>query len=125
MIRGVVNAHLEATVRLTVRGPSGQVRRVTAIVDTGFDGWLSLPSALIADLGLPWQRRASAILADGSETIVDIHGGTVVWDRRQRAIPIDQADTTPLLGTALLADHELKAGFRARGKVAIKRLRST
>ena len=51
MIRGFVNAHLEAILRLTVRGPNGQIRRVTAIVDMGFDGWLSLPSSLIATSG--------------------------------------------------------------------------
>ena len=122
MITGVVNAHMEATIRLTLRGPSGQIRRVNAVVDTGFDGWLSLPPAFIAHLGLLWQRRGRAILADGSETIFDIYAGAVVWERRKRAIPIDEANTTPLLGTALLAENKLKAEFRPRGKVAIKRL---
>jgi len=52
MIRGAVNADREATIRLSVRGPSGQEREVDADIDTGFDGWLSLPPSLIADLGL-------------------------------------------------------------------------
>src|SRR5216684_3675277 len=103
MITGIVNAHLEATIRLTLRGPNGQVRRVKAVVDTGFDGRLSLPPALIADLGLSWHRRGRAILADGSESVFDIFAGVVVWDRRKRAIPIDEADTRPMVGTALLA----------------------
>ena len=124
MITGVVNAHLEATIRLTLSGPSGQIRRVNAVVDTGFDGWLTLPPALIARLGLSWDRRGDAILADGRESVFDIYAGTVVWDRRKRAIPIDEANTTPLVGTALLAEYELKAAFRRRGKVTIKRLPS-
>jgi clan AA aspartic protease len=123
MITGVVNAHLEATIRLTLRGPNGQIRRVNAVIDTGFDGWLSLPPAFIAHLGLSWHRRGRAILADASESVFDIYVGAVVWDRRKRAIPIDEADTTPLVGTALLAEYELKAEFRPRGKVTIKRLR--
>ncbi len=122
MITGVVNAHLEATIRLTLRGPNGQIRRVNVVVDTGFNGWLTLPPVLIVHLGLSWQRRGRAILADGSESVFDICAGVVVWDRRQRAIPIDEANTTPLVGTALLAEYELKAEFRPRGKVAIKRL---
>src|SRR5947209_19804881 len=122
MITGVVNAHLEATLRLTLRGPVGQIRRVNVVIDTGFDGWLSLPPGLIAHLGLPWHRRGRAILADGSESIFNIYAGVVVWDRRRRALPIDEADTTPLVGTALLAEYELKAEFRPRGKVTIKRL---
>src|SRR2546428_599440 len=116
MITGVVNAHLEATLRLTLRGPNGPNRRVNAVADTGFDGWLSLPPALIAHLGLPWDRRGRAILADGSARVFDIYAGVVVWDHRKRAIPIHEADTTPLVGTALLSDYELRAEFRPRGK---------
>jgi clan AA aspartic protease len=122
MITGVVNAQLEATIRLTIRGPNQRVLRMKAVVDTGFDGWLSLPSVLIAQLGLSWHRRGRAILADGSVSIFDIYAGVVIWDHANRTIPIDQADTTPLVGTALLAEHELVAPFRPRGKVTIKRL---
>jgi clan AA aspartic protease len=122
MITGVVNAQLEATLRLKLRGPNGQFRRVKAVVDTGFDGWLSLPPALIANLGLSWHRRGRAILADGSETVFDIYSGIVVWDRRKCAIPFDEAETTPLVGTALLARFALTAQFRPRGKVTITRL---
>ena len=122
MINGVVNAHLEPTLRLTLRGPQGQIRRVNAVVDTGFDGRLTLPPALIAHLGLVWDRRRSAFLADGSECFFDTYTGVVVWDRRQRVIPIHEADTTPLVGTALLAEHEVNAEFRPGGRVTIKRL---
>ena len=122
MITGVVNAHLEAILRLTLHGSNRRVRRVNAVIDTGFDGWLTLPPALIASLVLSWDRRGRAMLADGSERVFDIYVGVVVWDRRKRAIPIHEADTTPLVGTALLAEHELKADFRSRGKVTIKRL---
>jgi clan AA aspartic protease len=122
MITGVVNAQLEATLRLTLRGPNGQVRRVNAVVDTGFDGSLTLPPALIAHLGLWWHRRGRAILADGGECVFDIYTGVVRWDRRKYAIPIHEADTTPLVGTALLAEYKLEAEFRPRGKVTVKRL---
>lgn len=122
MINGVVNAHLELTLRLTLRGPNGQVRRVNAVVDTGFNGSLTLPPALIAQLGLSWDRCGSAILADGSESEFDIYAGVLVWDHRKRAVPIDEADTTPLVGTALLAEHALAAEFRPRGKVMIRLL---
>ena len=122
MITGIVNVHFEATIRLTLRGPSGQVRKVDAVIDTGFDGSLTLPPAIIAHLGLSWHRRGSAILADGSESVFDIYAGVVMSDRRKRSIPIHEADATPLVGTALLAEHELNAKFRPRGKVTIKRL---
>jgi predicted aspartyl protease len=57
MITGLVTSFYQATIRLIVRGPTGQAQEVEAVIDTGFDGALSLPSADIAALGLPWRRR--------------------------------------------------------------------
>jgi clan AA aspartic protease len=122
MIVGVVNSDLEATLRLTVRGLDGQTRRITAVIDSGCNGFLSLPLAIIEELGLPWKARTSAELADGSETEFDTYRGIVVWDRRRCPIDVDASDTAPLVGTALLADFEMKAQFRQRGKVTIKPL---
>jgi clan AA aspartic protease len=123
MIAGFVNAALEATIRLTVRGPSGRVRRIRAVIDTGFDGYLSLTPTIVAELELVWRRTGSAILGDGSETDFEIFDAAVVWDRRNRSIWVDEADTTPLVGTALLAQHELQAAFKPGGKVRVKALR--
>ncbi len=121
MISGFVNAHREAVVRLLVTGPRGQ-QKIEAVVDTGFDGWLSLPSAVITQLGLPWKRRGRALLADGSESVFDIYEGTALWDRRRRRVPVDEADTTPLVGMALLDGYELRVQVRPGGKVAVKAL---
>jgi clan AA aspartic protease len=80
MITGVVTDDHQAVIRLNVRGPTGQEKEIEAIIDTGFDGWLSLPSSLIVLLDLPWRQRGRALLADGSESIFDIYEGTVLWD---------------------------------------------
>jgi clan AA aspartic protease len=122
MITGLVTAEREAIIRLLVRGPLGLPQRIEAVVDTGFDGWLSLPPSLIALLGLPWRRRGRAFLADGSESLFDIYEGTVVWNRRRRRIPVDEADTSPLVGMALLNGYELNVQVRTSGKVTIKPL---
>jgi clan AA aspartic protease len=120
MITGVVTADREAVIGLVVRGPAGQEQQIKAVVDTGFDGWCSLPPVLIALLRLPWRRRGRALLADGSESVFDIHEGTVVWEGRPRRIVVDAADTAPLLGMALLDGHELKVQVRNGGRVTIK-----
>jgi uncharacterized protein YhjY with autotransporter beta-barrel domain len=39
-----------------------------------------------------------------------------------RRVLVDEADTDPLVGMALLSGYELKMQVRSRGKVAIKRL---
>ncbi len=120
MIIGVVPADWEAVVRLTVRGPAAQEEQINAVIDTGFDGWLSLQPPLITQLGLPWRRRGRAVLADGSESLFDIYEGTVVWDKRVRRIPVDAGDTAPPVGMALLGGYELKMQVCTGGKVTIK-----
>ena len=46
MMTGVVNAALEASLRLSVEDTRGHVHQVEAILDTGFNGFLTLPSAV-------------------------------------------------------------------------------
>ena len=123
MITGTVTADHEAIVRLMMHGPAGQEHIVEAVIDTGFDGWLSLPPVLITLLGLTWRRRGRSQLADGSESLFDVYAATVVWDRRRLRIPVDAADTSPLVGMALLNGYELNAQVCVGGKVTIKQLR--
>jgi clan AA aspartic protease len=122
MITGIVTADLEAIIRLTVLGPEGQQEEIEAVVDTGFNGWLSLPPPLITELDLPWRRRGCATLADGSETLFDIYEATVIWDKHRRRVPVDEAATVPLVGMALMSGYELKIQVRNDGKVTIKPL---
>jgi clan AA aspartic protease len=84
MIRGIVTDQLGAVIRLTVHGSRGRKRSIEAVIDTGFDGYLSLAPTLISQLKLPWLKRGRAILADGSESLFDVFQGHVLWDRRRR-----------------------------------------
>jgi clan AA aspartic protease len=123
MIGGVVNSHLEATVRLTVRGRNGRTRRITAVIDSGSNGFLSLPAAIIEELHLPWKARASAELADGRETEFDVYRGVVVWDRQRMPIDIDESDSAPLIGMELLRGFRMQMDIVPGGKVTIRSLR--
>jgi clan AA aspartic protease len=91
MIIDVVTADHQAIIRLSVRGPNGQEQEIDAIIDTGFDGWLSLPSSLIVLLSLVWRQRGRALLADGRESVFDIYEGTVIWDGQDHRIPVHEA----------------------------------
>jgi predicted aspartyl protease len=101
MIYGVVNLRREATLSLVVGSSSGQLEVIDTIVDTGFDGFLSLPSQIIVRLGLPWTISNTATLGDGSETLFDFYAGTVIWDGQYRTIDIAESETEPLLGMAI------------------------
>mgnify|MGYP001596003583 FL=1 len=122
MITGRVTADRQAIITLTVRGPAGQEHEIEAIVDTGFDGWLSLPSSVIVQLGLTWLQRGRALLADGRESVFDIYEATVIWDGQVRRIPVDEAKTTPLVGMSLLDGYELTMQVRSSGNVIIRAL---
>ena len=123
MITGRVSAHREPVVPLRLRGPSGQELAIEAVVDTGFNGHLTLPPSLIAALGFPFRRHARAVLGDGSPIMFDIHEAVVLWEGSPRRVPVDAANTDPLLGMGLLHGHELLVQAVEGGDVSIKALR--
>jgi predicted aspartyl protease len=57
MITGIVNADFEPIIPLSICDAEGEIHIQDAIVDTGFNGWLSLPPDSIAQLNLKWKRR--------------------------------------------------------------------
>ena len=80
MIEGVVNTSREAVIRLAVQGPSGQGRDIEAVIDTGYSGMLTLPSSIVAELGLSFRSSGRAILANGDEDAFSTYDATVLWD---------------------------------------------
>jgi clan AA aspartic protease len=120
MITGVVTPFYQATIRLTVRGPTGHEQEIEAVIDTGFDGTLSLSPAYITAMGLPWRRRGRALLADGTESLFDVYEATVIWDGVPRRVAVDAADINPLIGMRLLDGYELTIQAVVGGQVLIK-----
>ena len=121
MITGVVLGR-EGRVRLKVRGPRRREREIEAVIDTGYTASLCLPPAVVASLGLQWKSTGRGVLADGSECLFDVYLANVMWDGTERSVLVDEADTEPLVGMALLRGYELNMQVRPRGRVTIKRL---
>ena len=86
MIRGLVNANLEATIELAVLGSEGEKHRIEAVVDTGFNGSLMLPARLLVSLRCARIGHTRAMLADGSEKVFDLYAATVIWQGRPRPV---------------------------------------
>jgi clan AA aspartic protease len=120
MMTGVVNAALEATIRLTVQGASAQTHEIEAVIDTGFSGFLTLPPRLITLLRAAWLGRQPGLLADGSIQVFDIYATTVVWDGQPRAVEIEAVDAQPLIGMALIHGCDLRIHVANGGSVTIE-----
>jgi clan AA aspartic protease len=124
MIAEIVNAAFEPIIPLSVCGADGKVHKREAIVDTGFNGWLSLPPDLIAQLNLKWKRRGRAILGDGSECVFDVYEAVLVWDGNLLTTPVDEADSEPLIGMSLMEGYQLMVQVFENGLVELSKVNS-
>ena len=121
MITGTVNADREPIIRITVRDVNGQEQEREAVVDTGFTGWLTLPPAFITALGLPWKELGTAILADGSQIYFDVYEATVIWDGQPITFFVDESDSDPLVGMALMYGYDIFIENVDGGSVTLQR----
>lgn len=119
MIAGVVNSTLAATIHLFVRGPNGPEEDVEAVIDTGFNGFLTLSPTLVRRLGLPHLGQSRVVLASGQEEILDLHEVTLLWDGQWRTVETDAANTDALVGMELLYRYSLYIEAVEGGTVVI------
>lgn len=120
MMHGVVTLSCEATISLVVSNTNRQTRLIDAVVDTGYTGFLSLPREIIVALNLPWTGIDRGTLGDGSEVNFEVYAATVIWDGQYRNIPVNEAETDPLVGMRLLYGYDLYIRAVEGGNVTIK-----
>ena len=121
MIQGNVidfQARVEVTFRLT------NLPDVTIefVVDTGFEGALTLPIAAVESLGLPLVEEIGANLADDSVTMVNFHAATILWDGELLGVAVLAMGKRPLLGTSLLKNKHLGVDFVESGRLTLSAL---
>jgi clan AA aspartic protease len=100
---GRVTALRDATLRLAVSGPDQRQQTVDTGLDTGFNGFVTLPSHVVHTLRLPFGGHRRAALGDGSLVVLDLYLATVLWHEQEREVLVLQADGGPLVGMALLS----------------------
>jgi clan AA aspartic protease len=122
MMQGVVNLRREATLTVVVGNSNRQLQAIEAVIDTGFNGFLSLPSTIITTLNLPWSGSDFVTLGDGSETFFDLYTAVIIWDGQYCEIDIAESETEPLLGMALLYGYRLQIDTIEGGLVTIEML---
>lgn len=122
MIAGTVDSNLNAVVRIIVIGRNGQQQVIEAVIDTDFNGDLTLPYDVVSFLEFPWKRMQSVILGDGNPQICDVHSGEIDWNDEIRVIEIEVAETQLLVGMALLEGYNLHIEVFEGGKVSLQPL---
>jgi clan AA aspartic protease len=122
MMFGAVNNNCEAIIKVAVGRIGSPKVTVNAVIDTGFTSFLSLPSSLIVNLGLPWHYRDIGTLGDGSEVVFEIYKAAVIWNGQNRIIDVAASEADPLVGMALLHGFRLQIEAIEGGLVKIEAL---
>lgn len=120
MIEGMVNSAYQAVINLTIQGPTGHTRDIEAVVDTGYNGFLTLPSVMVSELGLSFVSISRATLGDGGEVSFPSYGVTLLWDNRPIRIEADATGNLPLVGMLLLNGYNLNMDIERCGTVVIR-----
>lgn len=121
MIAGNVQS-FHAVVPVTFRLAGRPDIVIEFVVDTGFVGFLTLPSAAVDALGLLFLHDTAANLADDSEVQLPVHEATIVWQDTERHVRVLATGKRPLLGMALLDGQELMVQCTDGGLVTVDML---
>src|SRR5688572_27031686 len=113
----VVGHHPRIAVRFRLN--SGAVIEVEHVIDTGFEGALTLQEDAVLAMGLPLEHQIPATLADGSHILVDVYRAKIDWHNRIVEVAVLAMGERPLLGSALLESSFLSIRYEEGGEVQI------
>ena len=122
MITGKVISNREAIIELEVVGSNRRKEKVEAVIDTGFNGYLTLLSDLINRLKLHLAGNQRATLGDGNVVVLDVYLAKVLWHGQEQDVLVLQADGGPLAGMSLLYGNRVMLEVVDNGDVTIDSL---
>jgi clan AA aspartic protease len=122
MIQGWLREDGQAVVELEVVCSDRSSHTVPAIIDTGFNGQVSLSRQVVDELDPPltYEGTVEVELASGMVIEEDVYSGTIRFDGQELTAEIIIADSEDtLIGTGLLLGKVLLINFVTR-KVIVK-----
>ena len=120
MITGSVSEGLDLLVTIEVSDRNGVHQPLEVILDTGFNGDLTLPRDMVQHLGLTYRGQTPWTLASGKEVMMSNYDGEVFWHGLLREVQVVETDGDPLLGMALLIGSKITVDARIGGQVLIE-----
>ena len=123
MIKGKVTSQMEAVIELEIFGAKRSRKKVRAVIDTGFNGHLTLPAHLISRLKLERAGKRGATLGDGNVVALDAYFAEVSWHHGQaQEVLVLAAEGGPLVGMSLLYGSRVVLEALEEGEVTIEPL---
>lgn len=115
MLKGVVNSRGEPLVPILLASHSRRRYRHPAVIDTGFNGHLSLPEKLARRYGWQWVGYESYEIATGDIVQEKVFLGRIHWfGSLQEVYAVASHAKDILIGTRLLEPHRLSINFPKR-----------
>ncbi len=121
MIQGVVSTDRDPMIRLRLIGRNGHIEEVDALVDTGFQGFLTLPPDVIARLGFPIGVPTGITVAGGAFQASSLVDADVDWDGQTRNVSALLMANEILVGMSMLDGYRLIVDAEIGGRVLIER----
>jgi len=116
---GQVTADLEAMVPLRLLGPDRRARELTALIDTGFNGYLTAPGGFIEALALPLCGHTEVELGDGQLVSFPTFEALVEWFGQKREITVLASAGGFMVGMSLLRGCRLSMDIEPEGLVDV------
>ena len=110
---------LEALLNIACSVEGGKRIAIEFVVDTGFEGGLTLPQQAIDALKLPFYETIKTTLANGQFFMTSSYVGTILWFGSEIQVVVLAMGSRPLLGTSLLAGNRLGVEFQENGLVVV------
>ena len=106
---------------LTLPGLQGPLD-VEFVIDTGFDGELALPDALVTQLDVSISETRFVQLAGGFRQRCYSYELLLDWNEEKRLVEVLTLDGNPLIGNGLWEEFLLQAENSATGEVSLEPL---
>jgi clan AA aspartic protease len=119
VIQGTRNPNREAIVSIAIRNDNSGEVTTEAVVDTGFNGYISLTREVIERLQLSPFSTAERLLADGTRAVTNLYIARIVWHGRELIVAAEDVEDTCLIGMELLLDNLATFDVRNGGPVTI------
>ncbi|MFQ5732762.1 MAG: clan AA aspartic protease [Planctomycetaceae bacterium] len=119
MIAGTVTGDREIVIPLDVFSGHQLSVSIAAVVDTGFNGYLTLPLQTLNELEAVSAGTRRAELGDGNIVEMDVYLVNVKWRAAEREVLALRSEATPLIGMAMLWGSRVAFDAKKGGAVSI------